>query len=1193
MRSWNAVGLSLLVATNLCLPAEAQSVASRVRTEFRTVPRPLITQTLNRSRLVPIAGAVRSEVATAQDLGPREQSTLLDHMQLVLARPQERQAAFDAEVEALHQFGSPSYHQWLTPEIVGAEFGPAPSDIATLTNFLESEGFTVNAVGMSGMYVDFSGTVAQVQQTFHVTIHNLRLANGEEHYSAMQDAQLPEALAPLVVGFVSLSDIPSAHPNYRKVAPPLRNAGSGASPLDTVSTTNYAVGPQDFYTIYNESPLLTASTPIIGTGVTIALLEESAINTGDVTYFRNMFGVTPATPASLVVETGPKCSAPGLLVSGEEGEAVLDVEWAGAIAPGANLLFMQCAAVTSPPPPTLGVLLSAEAAVEGNVADVLSLSYGEYEGYQSAQDTAFNNTWEQAASQGQTVVVSAGDSGTATEDGNFGDTYAHYGITVSSFSSTAWNVSAGGTDFQDAYNNANDPAYGIGTYWSSTNTPAYGSAKSYIPETTWNGTCASSLINAVNEGLSANLATLCGNTSRANLYLAAGGGGPSTLHARPSWQTGTVYGLPATSTYANRLQPDVSLFASNGIWDHDLPSYESDVSTSVSYAGGTSFVAPQLAGVFALIVQKTGERLGQPNYVLYKMAGQEFGVGAFTGSSCNGSGASGDSYTSSTPASSCIFYDIQTGNISVDCRSGTPDCYVLSGKTYGISSTSSTVESPAFPTNAGWDMATGIGSINIANLVNNWQNVAGGGVLYTPSITVTATTASYTYGSPPASITYTANVSGPGSFPTGSVNFSGSSPISTFGTDPLAGSTGCTTGSTCTESAAQVYAPPGTLAGGSYTITGNYLSTNESYMSGSGTTTLIVNPQTPTVTVTALSIPFGTASANFSANVTYVGSGVAPSGGLTFKVDSGSVVTATCTGTSSPITCTFTGYNTSTLAVGSHTLTATTIADGNYAVAAGSNTLTVMPLPTIVFTVPNHHTQDAAFSVSATSNSSGALTYSVVSGPAAILGSTVTLTGVAGTVVLQASQAASGSYAAGVQSASFLVIAGSAWLGNGTGSLSTFDLTGIAITGAGGYTGAGVGTIAGPLGLAFDSSGNIWVASSNGVSELSRQGVAITSTAYTVGGISKPLAVAVDGLGQVWVANTNGTVSALSNTGAAVSPSTGYLGPGSKPAGIAIDISGNVWVPSSTANTVTRILGVAAPVVPLATGAASGTGAEP
>jgi ligand-binding sensor domain-containing protein len=217
----------------------------------------------------------------------------------------------------------------------------------------------------------------------------------------------------------------------------------------------------------------------------------------------------------------------------------------------------------------------------------------------------------------------------------------------------------------------------------------------------------------------------------------------------------------------------------------------------------------------------------------------------------------------------------------------------------------------------------------------------------------------------------------------------------------------------------------------------------------------------------------------------------------------------------------------------------------------------------------------------------------VVSGPATISGSTVTLTGVAGTVVLQASQAAAGMYAAGTQSASFMVIAGSVWLGNSNGSISAFDFMGNALSGSSGFTGAGVGTIAMPLGMAFDSLGSMWVANSNGVSKYTWQGSAVSSTPYTGGGISGPEAVAIDGAGQAWVANANGTLSVLSNAGAAVSPSSGYSGPGSMPAGIAIDTSGSVWIPSSTANTVTRILGAAAPVVPLATGAASGTGVRP
>ena len=207
-------------------------------------------------------------------------------------------------------------------------------------------------------------------------------------------------------------------------------------------------------------------------------------------------------------------------------------------------------------------------------------------------------------------------------------------------------------------------------------------------------------------------------------------------------------------------------------------------------------------------------------------------------------------------------------------------------------------------------------------------------------------------------------------------------------------------GGTCKESATQAYTPPGNLAAGSYTITGAYLTTNENYASGSGTTGLTVNKQTPTVAVTAVTIAVGTATANFSATISYVGSGVAPTGGLNFSVDSGTAVTATCIGSTSPLTCTYTGYSTSVLSVGTHTLTATSIADSNYASASKSGNLTVQPLPTITFTVPNHHTMDTSFTVSASSNSSGAITYSVVSGPATIVGSTVTLTGVGDTVVL-------------------------------------------------------------------------------------------------------------------------------------------------------------------------------------------------
>ncbi len=279
---------------------------------------------------------------------------------------------------------------------------------------------------------------------------------------------------------------------------------------------------------------------------------------------------------------------------------------------------------------------------------------------------------------------------------------------------------------------------------------------------------------------------------------------------------------------------------------------------------------------------------------------------------------------------------------------------------------------------------------------------------------------------------------------------------------------------------------------------------------------------------------------------------------------------------------------------GTVTVQASQAAASNYAAATVTTSFNVVEtIPALAFTaIPNQVYGTPPFAVVATSNSAGAITYSVVSGPATISGNMVTLTGT-GTVILQASQAAAGSYTAATATTQLISTRGSAWLGDSNGSISTFALTGNAIAGSSGITGGGIGTIASPLGLAIDSSGDVWVANSNGISEFNRQGRPMTSAAYTGGGIANPQAVAVDGAGQIWTANSNGTVSVLSNSGTAISPSTGYSGPGSTPAGIAIDISGSVWIPSSKANTVTKILGATTPVVQLASGSATGQGVKP
>lgn len=1203
---------------------------AQVAPEFQTAPRSLITAKVDRNRMVPTIGAVQSGVTALQDLGEVSGSLPMEHIQLMLRRPSERQAAFDRQTEALHLKGSSSYHKWLTPAMVGSEFGLTDSDVATVTAYLQAEGFTVNFVAPSKMLIDFTGTAAQVEHSFHTQIHNVQDPDGAAKYSAVSGASIPEALAPAVVGFVSLGNALAPRPMMRKALPVeqrgayLAQAKSArplnTEPIGTPATTLYDVGAQDFYTIYNENPLLTASTPIDGTGQTVAQIEETDINTDDVTSFRQTFNVIPNTPLLTVMHGAGTvtCTDPGILNTrqdDEEPEAAIDVEWAGAVAPGANLLFMACATTAN----TAGIYLSAEAIIYNNLANTMSLSYGQYEAYSTSQDSLVSELWEEAASQGETVVVSSGDSGSDVRDQDAN--YASHGINVSGFASTAWNVSAGGTDFQDGYNettNANDSAFGISTYWSSTNGAGYLSALSYVPETVWNDTCAGSLVDFAAENSTAPLAfcdTSAAVTGHAYTATGGGSGGISIVNARPSWQTGgSVYGISAASTAAYRLQPDVSMFASNGFWGHILDYFESDETstlpvTGLQISGGTSFVAPQLAGVFALVNQSTGERQGQPNYVLYAMAGLEFGTTTSTGScDSNGAGVTGVGVTTGAPPSSCIFYDVETGNNSQACENGTLNCF---GGTdgYGVlSSTASPTDTPAYPSAAGYDLATGLGSINIANLVNSWQS-ATASTQFTPSISLAVSSATVaTYGTADP---LTATVSGPGSYPTGTVTFT-ATPTTTVGSAALLGTTACSNGGTCVEQATQsIY--PALSVGTTYTVKATYSSTNENYVSGAVSNTVsvtIAGKATPTLAVQAVKASYGFGYAALTATLTYPGVGGPPTGGVNFKVSNnsgftGSVVNGPCTGTTSPITCTaLYPIPTATFPAGTYTnkISATYPGDTNYvADAAQTATLTIGTTytPTLTFsTASPQYTMYPTVPLTVTTDSTGVVTYTLGSGPATVSGSNALVTG-AGTVGINVNLAQSASYNAASTTGSFTVKAGSVWVADDTSDdVSTLDQsTGVGITASPGLSGAGMGAPAFPLGIAFDSSGDAWVASSTGISEFKATAAGPTpasSTPYTGGGINTPLAVAVDGAGSVWIANGNGTVSELSNAGVAISPSTGFTASGvasdfTNFGGIAIDLSGSVWVTNSADNSVTQILGAAVPVAPLSTSLANKT----
>ena len=674
----------------------------------------LVTSAVDDTQTTMLSGNVRPEAMQANNRGPVDDSLVLDHMQLLLSRPDNLERALAQFIARQQDPASPRYHRWLTAQGFGEHFGPAMADVDVLVAWLQKRGFTVNGVQPGRMIIDFSGTAAQVRDAFHTQIHNLDVG-GVHHFANMTNPRVPTALAGLVAGIVSLHDF-KPHTNFK------------AKPAYTFTNANgtfQAVVPGDLAKIYNFNPLFAAG--ISGQGQTIVVIEDTNVySTADWSKFRSVLGLSSYTGGSFtqVHPTGSStCSNPGT-VAGSESEATLDAEWASAGAPSAKIELASCADSNV----SFGGLIALQNLLNGSAPPaIVSISYGECEVANGATaNAAYNATYQQAVAEGTSIYVSAGDEGAASCDADL--TKATHGIGVSGFASTPYNVAVGGTDFGDAY------AGTTATYWSNSNSATYESALSYVPEIPWNNSCASVLL-ATASGYSTTYGTngFCNSATGREYYLTTGGGSggpsgcatgnPSTSevvsgtckgYAKPAWQS--LVGNPADGV---RDMPDISLFAANGVWGHYYVYCDSDTNdggaactgapSGWSGAGGTSFASPIMASIQALVNQKQGAKQGNPNPTLYALAKSEYGAGGST--ICNSTSGKGTS-------SSCVFYDVTQGDMDVNCT-GTHNCYRPSG-TNGVLSTSSTSYLKAYGTGTGWDFATGIGTVNAANLVNNW-----------------------------------------------------------------------------------------------------------------------------------------------------------------------------------------------------------------------------------------------------------------------------------------------------------------------------------------------------------------------------------------------------------------------------------------------------------------------------------------
>ena len=689
-------GLAVAAVAALAVRAGAQTQPANA-VSAQAGPRARITQAINDTQLMTLHGNVHPLARAEFDRGEVDFSQPVTRMLLLLQRSPEQQAALAKLMEEQQAPSSPNFHNWLTPAEFGAQFGPADADIQKIKDWLSEQGFTGIKVSAGKTVVRFDGTAGQVAAAFHTSLHNY-FVNGKEHFANATSPQIPAALSPAVAGIVSLHSFRKKS-FTKRVGSFRRDSATGEiTPLFTfidVNGTFFAVGPQDFATIYK------VPAGADGTGQSIAIVGRTNINIQDARDFRSVFGLAANDPQ--VILNGPD---PGL-VSGDETEADLDVEWAGAVAPAATVKLVTTEATFTDA--TDGVDASALYIVDNDVAPILSDSYGACESSLGNGGNAFyNSLWQQAAAEGISVFVAAGDNGSAGCDDPNSETSATRGLAVSGLASTPFNVAMGGTDF--------DYSAGTATYWNlppAGGTSLPNSAKSYIPELPWNDSCAAAGLMGCNTVTS----------SSPSLNIAAGSGGASNFYPKPAWQQGGI-----TPNDNARDLPDVSLFSGDGLNGTFYVICQADqaiggeagcsltkFTTTAPFhdfqgVGGTSAAAPAFAGIMALVNQRTGQQQGNPNPVLYKLL-----------------------------STAGVFHDVTRGNISVPCPGGTAPATLNCSKTttggFGVLTTTAGGTTVAYTAGTGYDLATGLGSVDVTQLLNNWGGVSLGLIGTTTSLT--------------------------------------------------------------------------------------------------------------------------------------------------------------------------------------------------------------------------------------------------------------------------------------------------------------------------------------------------------------------------------------------------------------------------------------------------------------------------
>jgi subtilase family serine protease len=768
------IALSTLTIASTAANAQASAVKIADR----------ISGQINNSSRAELTGSAIPRAMHSTDLGAVPSDTPLQGISIAFSRSAAQQADLAQLIVAQQTPGSSLYHQWLTPAQFGARFGVSDNDLAATESWLQSQGFTIESVSPSRDRITFAGAEAAVESAFGTPLHYFKATSGSlntsdltTHVAPAHALTLPSALSSVVLAVSNLSDY---RPHSYAIQKPTAAFTSGQS-------GSHYMTPKDIATIYDLNPAYNAG--FTGSGQTIAVVGQSGVLASDISNFQTAAGVN-LNPINQIIIPNSGTTA---IYTGDESESDLDLEYTSSIANKATIDF-----VYAGNSPYYGVFDAFVYAIQNDIAQIVTISYGECEpDLGISYYNQYESTFQQAAAQGQTVINSSGDSGSTGCYGDGNTTAYQEQVAVSYPASSAYVTGVGGTEFLTsaiaACNNqyftaVTDPTCNPG---SANGTDAISSALSYIPEQAWNDDAAT------------------GN-------LSSGGGGISIFTPRPSWQAG-VTGIPSGSY---RLVPDISLDSSpnnagylyctsdtgsggtnvaGSCANPTTTNFRGSNGQSLTVAGGTSFAAPIFAGMMAIINQAKGYNTGSGlvNPTLYTLASN-----------------------STTYASA--FHDITSGGNQ--CLAGSSIC----GTGAAVSD---------YATNAGYDEATGLGSLDVYNLLTAWPKSASN--LLGSATTVTAATLTPAAG---ASDTITVTLTGTGVTPTGTI--------------------------AVTDNGATVTGSPFTLVNGNYsynystTVTGVHklvftYSGDANYGSSKGTVGLNVGSTSFTIAAPAISITAG------------------------------------------------------------------------------------------------------------------------------------------------------------------------------------------------------------------------------------------------------------------------------------------------------------------------------------------------